>query len=42
MFQVIPQGRPYTGVAYIEVRIRWKWDHINTKIDEVWTGRQRG
>ena len=41
VFQVIPQGRPYTGLPYVNDRIRWKWDRINRKIDEVWTRRQR-
>ena len=42
VFQVIPQGRPYTGLSYVDDRIRWKWPRINTKIDEVWTKRRRG
>ena len=41
VFQVIPQGRPYTGLAYVSDRIRWRWPQINKKIDEVRTPRQR-
>ena len=39
VFQVIPQGRPYTGLSYVSDRIRWKWALINKKIDEVWGRR---
>ena len=39
VFQVIPQGRPYTGLSYVSDRIRWKWALINKKIDEVWDRR---
>lgn len=35
VFQVIPQGRPYTGLSYVNDRIRWKWSLINKKIEEV-------
>ena len=42
VFQVIPQRRPYEGLPYVDDRIRWKWDRINRKIDEVWNQRRRG
>ena len=35
VFQVIPQGRPYTGLSYVSDRIRRKWALINKRIDEV-------
>ena len=34
-FQVIPQKRPYTGLRYIDDTIRWRWKHINEKIDDI-------
>ena len=42
IFQVIPQGRSYQGLPYVDDRIRWKWDRINRKIDEVWSRSQQG
>ena len=40
VFQVIPQGRTYSGLPNVNARIPWKWSRINRKIDEVWTQRQ--
>ncbi|MYC38091.1 MAG: TIR domain-containing protein [Chloroflexi bacterium] len=42
VFQVIPQKRPYQGLPYVDDRIRWKWNRINRKIDEVWSRSQQG
>ena len=42
VFQVIPQGRPYEGLPCVDDRIRWKWNRINRKIDEVWSRSQQG
>ena len=40
VFQVIPQGRPYTGLPHVSERIPWRWSRINKKIDELWTRKQ--
>ena len=40
VFQVIPQGRTYSGLPNVNERIPWKWSRIKRKIDEVWTQRQ--
>ena len=29
VFQIIPQGRPYQGLPYINDRIKWRWPIIN-------------
>ena len=39
IFQIKPQGRSYNGVEGIET-VRWKWQRINSKIDEL-SGQQR-
>ena len=41
VFQVISQGRPYTGLSYVRDRVTWRWSRINRKIDEVWTRKQQ-
>ena len=38
VFQVVPHGRPYKGVPYLDAPILWKWARINAKIDELSTG----
>ena len=35
VFQVVPHGRPYKGVPYLDATIRWKWARINAKIEEL-------
>ena len=40
VIQVIPQKRPYEGLPYVDDRVRWKWDRINKKIDEVWNRKR--
>ena len=40
VIQVIPQKRPYKGLSYVGDRVRWKWDRINKKIDEVWNRKR--
>ena len=37
--QVVPQGRPYQGLPYIDERIRWKWTFINRCLDEIAAAR---
>ncbi|MXY21886.1 MAG: TIR domain-containing protein [Dehalococcoidia bacterium] len=39
VFQVIPKGRPYSGVAGIEDRMRWNWKLINKRLDEILASR---
>ena len=41
-FQVVAHGRPFRGVSGIATPIRWRWKHINKKLDEIWTPRRRG
>jgi hypothetical protein len=38
VMQVIPQGRPYTGLSGIDATVKWQWKRINPKIDELLTG----
>ena len=42
VFQVVPQGRPYKGLLFLDTSVRWKWTRINAKIDEISGGRGRG
>ena len=42
VFQVVPQGRPYKGLPFLDTSVRWKWTRINAKIDEISGGRGRG
>ena len=37
-FQVVPQGRPYNGVPYLNTPVPWRWSRINAKIDELSPG----
>ena len=41
VFQVIPKGRPYSGVAGIEDKLRWKWKLINRHLDQILTSRSQ-
>ena len=42
VFQVVPQGRPYGGVPYLDTPVRWRWPRINAKIAELVTGKTQG
>ncbi len=35
ILQVVPQGRPYQGLPYIEERVRWRWTTINRRLHEI-------
>ena len=38
ILQVIPQGRPYTGLSGVDATVRWRWKRITPKIDELMDG----
>ena len=42
VFQILPQGRPYRGVPYLDTPVRWRWSRINAKIDELLAGNAQG
>ena len=35
VFQVVPKGRTYTGVPNVDTPIRWYWNRINRKLEEI-------
>lgn len=41
IFQVTPNGRPYSGVACIKDKLRWKWKLINRHLDQILTSKPK-
>ena len=38
VFQVVPKKRTYKRLTDLDSPIRWNWQRINAKVEELWTG----